>query len=144
MEICYMTQGAQFSAPWQPRGVRSHGRWEGHSRGSRHMYTYGWFMLMYGRNPTQYCKAIILQLKIIKKFFTKKVTVLSKDEMALLHTSLFKSYQQFGIKFWKCHQRKKKGKPVWQDWDINNIWEANFVLAYYTLTSFTHHNYGVK
>ena len=30
------------------------------------MYTYGWFMLLYGRNQ-QHCKAIILQLKIKKK-----------------------------------------------------------------------------
>ena len=53
-------------------------------------------------------------IKNNKIVFTKNVTVLSKDEMALLHSSLFKSYQQFGNKFWKCHQRKKKGKPVWQ------------------------------
>ena len=39
------------------------GRWEGGSRGRGHMYAYGWFMLMYGRNK-QYFKAIILQLKI--------------------------------------------------------------------------------
>ena len=26
------------------------GRWEGASRGMEHMHTYGWFMLMYGRN----------------------------------------------------------------------------------------------
>ena len=33
------------------------------------MYTYGLFVLTYGKKPTQYCKAIILQLKI------KKLTV---------------------------------------------------------------------
>ena len=68
-------------------------------------------------------EAIILQLKI--KIFYKEGDC-PKVQMKL-HSSLFKSYQQLGIKFWKCHQRKKKGKPVWQGWDINNIWEANFV-----------------
>jgi len=28
------------------------GRWEGDSRGRGHMYIYGYFMLMYGRNQT--------------------------------------------------------------------------------------------
>ena len=37
-------------ALWQPREVGSGGEWEGGSRGRGHMYTYGWFMLMYGRN----------------------------------------------------------------------------------------------
>ena len=27
------------------------------------MYTHGWFMSMYGKNPPQYCKVISLQLK---------------------------------------------------------------------------------
>jgi len=43
-------QGAQPSALWQPRGVGWGERWEGGSREQGHMYTYGWFMLMYGRN----------------------------------------------------------------------------------------------
>ena len=29
------------------------------------MYTHGWFMSMYGKNPPQYCKVISLQLKKI-------------------------------------------------------------------------------
>ena len=33
----------KFSALWQPRG-------EGGSGGRGHVYTYDWFMLMYGRN----------------------------------------------------------------------------------------------
>ena len=35
---------------WQPRGVGWRGRWEGGSRGKGHMYTYGRFVLTYGRN----------------------------------------------------------------------------------------------
>ena len=34
------------------RRVGKGGRWEGHSRGRGHMYTYGWFMLIFGRNQT--------------------------------------------------------------------------------------------
>ena len=40
-------------------------KWEGYSRGREHRYTYGWFVLTFGRN--QHNKAIILQLKL-KKF----------------------------------------------------------------------------
>ena len=39
------------------------------------MYTYDWFMLMFGRNQKKYCKAIILWLKI-NKFKIKKENVL--------------------------------------------------------------------
>ena len=35
---------------WQPRGVGWHGRWQGGSKGRIHVYTYGWFTLLYGRN----------------------------------------------------------------------------------------------
>ena len=38
---------------------------EGRFKRRGHRYTYGWFMLIFGR-PTQYCKAIILQLKVNK------------------------------------------------------------------------------
>ena len=62
MGIGYMTQGAQTSVLWQPRGVGCSGRWEGGSSGRGHIYTYGWFMLMYGRN--QHNIVIILLLKI--------------------------------------------------------------------------------
>ena len=37
-------------ALWQTRGVVYSGRWEGCSRERGHMYTYGWFVLIYGRN----------------------------------------------------------------------------------------------
>ena len=36
-----MTQGTQIGALQQSRGVGRGGRWEGGSRGRRHMYTYG-------------------------------------------------------------------------------------------------------
>ena len=40
----------QSRALWQPRGVGWDRRWEGGLGGRGHMYAYGWFMLMYGRN----------------------------------------------------------------------------------------------
>ena len=40
MEICYMTQGTQTGAVYQPRGVGWGGRWEGGSRGSGPMHAY--------------------------------------------------------------------------------------------------------
>ena len=62
----YLNQWSPYSRKnvlGQPRGVGWGGRWEGGSRGRGHIYTYGWFMLM-NQKPTQYCKAIIHQLKI--------------------------------------------------------------------------------
>ena len=64
MEICCMTQGSQTGALRQPRGVGWSRRWEGASRGTGHMYASGWFMLMVWQKPAQYCKTVILQLKI--------------------------------------------------------------------------------
>ena len=55
---------------WQPRGVARVGKWEGGSRGRRHMYIYGWSMLMHGRN--HYYIVIILKLKM-NKFFKKTI-----------------------------------------------------------------------
>ena len=56
--ICCMTWGVRPSALWQPRRVGWGGRWEGGSRGRGHMYTYGWFMLMYGRNQHNIVKQL--------------------------------------------------------------------------------------
>jgi len=63
-------QGAQTGALWPPRGVGWGGRWEGGSRGRAHTYTYGWFVLIYGKK--QYCKSIIFQLKINKIFLKRE------------------------------------------------------------------------
>ena len=41
MGICYMSQGTQTGALYQPRGVEWEGRWEGGSKGRGHMKTYG-------------------------------------------------------------------------------------------------------
>ena len=42
MGICYMAQETQTGVGWG-------GRWEGSSKGSGYMYTYGWFMLRFDR-----------------------------------------------------------------------------------------------
>ena len=62
-EFAVWCRQLKSGALWQTGRVGWGGKWEGGVRERGHMYTYGWFMLMYGR-PTQYCKAIILQLKI--------------------------------------------------------------------------------
>ena len=58
MGICYMTQGTQNEALWQPRGVGWGGRWEGGSGGRGYMYTYSWYMPMYGRNQHNIVKQL--------------------------------------------------------------------------------------
>ena len=49
---------------WQPREMRWGGQWEGGSRGRWHMYTYGWFTLMYGRNLCNIVRQLPSNLKI--------------------------------------------------------------------------------
>ena len=66
--ICCLTQVAQLSTPWQPRGMGWGGTWEAGSRGRRHMYTCNWFMLMYSRNQNK----IAMQLSSSKFFFKKR------------------------------------------------------------------------
>lgn len=72
MKIYCITQRAQIqcSVITQDVGMRWEVGWDevGGSRGLRergHMYTYDRSTLIYGRN--QYCKTIILQLKLILK-----------------------------------------------------------------------------
>ena len=49
-ELAVWSRELKQGALWQPRGMGWDGRWEGDSRRRLHMYTYGWFVLMYGRN----------------------------------------------------------------------------------------------
>ena len=71
MGICCVTQETQTKALGQHRGVGWYGRWDGEGggweaqeEGDTHRYTYGWRVLMCGRN--QHNMVIILQLKINK------------------------------------------------------------------------------
>ena len=50
--------GAQPGALGQPRGVGQGGRWGGGSGVKGHRYTYGWFMLMFGRNQHNIIKRL--------------------------------------------------------------------------------------
>ena len=56
MSICKIVSGnlmydaGNSGALWQPREVGWSVRWDRSLRGRGHMYAYGWFMLMYGRN----------------------------------------------------------------------------------------------
>ena len=66
MRICCFMHWVQIQSLWQPRGVGWGRRWEGDSRGKRHVYL--WLIhIAIWQKPTQYCEAIILQLKINKK-----------------------------------------------------------------------------
>ena len=66
MRSCCKTQGAQPGTLWQPRRV-GWGKWKGSSRGRGYMYTYSWFMLLYGRNQHNIVKQFSFNLKILKK-----------------------------------------------------------------------------
>ena len=72
MEICCMTQGTQSGALWQPRRLGWGGRQEVCSRGRAQMYTYGWFMLMFGRNQHNSVKQLSFNLKNKLKIKKKK------------------------------------------------------------------------
>lgn len=48
--------------------------WDGEEGERRHVYTYGGFMLMYGRT-TQFCKTIVLQLESQLKILKRKRNV---------------------------------------------------------------------
>jgi len=58
-----MTQGTQIRVQQQSRGVGQGERWEGNSSGMGHGYIWQIHVDVWPK-PMQYCKAIILQLKI--------------------------------------------------------------------------------
>ena len=58
MGLCCMSQGTQTGTLSQPRGVGCGGKSEGVSREKGHMYTYGWFMLIFVRKQQNYVKQL--------------------------------------------------------------------------------------
>ena len=58
MEICCMAHETQTGALYQPRGVGWRGRWEGGSKWSGYMYTYGGFMLKFDRKQQKSVKEL--------------------------------------------------------------------------------------
>ena len=54
MGICWMAQETQTEDLYQPRGVALEGRWEE----GGHLYTYGWFMLMFDRKQQNTVKQL--------------------------------------------------------------------------------------
>ena len=93
-------QGAQAGALWQPRGVRCGEGWEGGSRGRGHMYTYDWFMLMYGRNQHN----ILKQLPPIKK---KKQNWWINFKMPPNYACLHPMSRFWLLPFWLTHLDKR-------------------------------------
>ena len=56
--LLYDSEGTQTRVLEQPKGVGWGGRWERGSRGRGHLYTYGRFMLIYGRNQYSIVKQL--------------------------------------------------------------------------------------
>ena len=76
MEICCMTQGTHTGALQQPRGVK--GRDMGGRFKKEGTYVYLWLIhVNVWQKSNQYCKAIILQLKIYNFFFLKRLVFVS-------------------------------------------------------------------
>ena len=63
----YHFYGDSNGALFQPRGVGWGERWEGGSQGRGYMYTYGWFMLRFGRKQHNSVKQLSFKKKIKKR-----------------------------------------------------------------------------
>ena len=61
--ICCTAQRTRIRSLWQPRRVGWDGRWGGSSRRRRCMCTYGWYMLIYGRNEHNIINTIYFSIK---------------------------------------------------------------------------------
>ena len=85
MGIFCVTQRAQPSVLWQPRGVAGGGRWKGGLRRRGHMYTCGRFILMCGRNQ----HSIVKQLSSNKKNFFNQFFLYLPFLLLLYFTTLF-------------------------------------------------------
>ena len=64
-----------------------------------HVYTYGQFILMHGKKPSQYCKVITLQFKQIHKCFKKNKPMLVPDVQQGVSTAHIKTYSLLGMSF---------------------------------------------
>ena len=63
-----ITRGARSGALWQPRGLGCGWSWRGRRFKREGTHVYRWLIhAVVWQKPTQYCKAIILQLKILLK-----------------------------------------------------------------------------
>ena len=94
MGICHVMQWAHTGALWQPRGVGGRFKSEGTN-------VYLWLIhIDIRQKPTQYCKAIIFQLKQMKKIKLHIQRVQSKDRKDIYWRVIwtlkkfFKNFQQ--------------------------------------------------
>ena len=83
--------------------INTSGRWRGGSRGREHMHTYGWLMLMYGRNQHNIVKH--LQLKINKINCggrLKNILIpITQTELCPPKICMLKPYPQYDCIWWK-------------------------------------------
>ena len=83
-------------------------RWKGGSRGRGHMYTYGWFMLMYGRN----------QHNIVGNYLPikNKYIFLKKDAFFISSSWLWLS--------WKAYQNGIHSKRNIRQWQRRGVYDG--------------------
>ena len=125
MRSCWITQGAHPGALWQPGRVGWSEGWEGGSRGSGQRYTYGWFMLFYGRNQHNIVKQLSSSLKK-KRLWERHANIqlafscydqLYLPKLCHLWTIQTKKKKKktktpLPINFWSCTNVKKKNKEA--------------------------------
>ena len=63
MGICCMDQETQTEALYQPIGVGWGEKWEGGSKGTGYICTYGWFMLKFNRKQQNSVKQLSFNKK---------------------------------------------------------------------------------
>ena len=83
MESCYITQGAQCDALQPPTGWEGIGDGMEVQEGEKHMYIYGWFLLLYGRNQHN----IVKQLSSVKNKLKNNDKDNTSDAKYFLSTS---------------------------------------------------------
>ena len=67
-----MMLGDQPGTLWEPRGVGWDGKWEEGLREKQHMFTYGCFLLLYGRSQGNIVKQLSSSWKINKYIFKEE------------------------------------------------------------------------
>ena len=126
-----MTLGTQTGALWQPRGVGWGRRWEGDSTRREHVHLRLIHVDVW-QKPTQYCKAIILQLKVNK---LRRNFCLS-DSHHCFHSICPHLPMQFPPESlsWFCSERASYFcVSVWSD-SVPGSWPATPMSRYFSLS----------
>ena len=113
-----------------PRQKYLSGKWERGSRGRGHIHIYGWSMLMYGKKTTtQYCKSIILQIKISKLRIINKTGVCCHFLLQVIFPTQGLNPSLLGLLHWQAgsyqlsHQRSPTGTTI-----LSNLPKCPFAM----------------